>query len=367
MRWLLYPFSLLYALVVKIRNFLFDIKILSTVEFDTPVIAIGNITVGGTGKTPHIEYLVALLKDKFYIATLSRGYKRKTRGFKLADNESLVKHIGDEPKQIKLKFPDVDVAVDAKRVRGVKKLLQHNEDLDVILLDDAYQHRYIRPGLSILLVDFNRPILEDFYLPYGRLRESVNAKSRANIIIVTKTPEDIKPIDRRVMIKNLNPFPYQTIYFTTLQYGAMVPVFQMNKNKMDYQKCLNEGFSVLLVTGIANPKLLLNYMSQYSKDIVHLDFPDHHSFSGKDIKKISKAFEQISNKQKIIVTTEKDTMRLAEMEFYEEGVKENMYYIPVEIDFIYDDKEEFNKQIFNYVTKDKAHFRLHTSNNKLRT
>jgi len=363
-RWLLLPLSFLYGLIVRVRNRLFDFKILQSVEFDIPVIAIGNITVGGTGKTPHIEYLISMLKDKFTIATLSRGYKRKTRGFLFATTDSTVSQIGDEPKQIKQKFPLIDVAVDAKRVRGVKELLTQREELEIILLDDAYQHRYIKPGLTILLVDYHRPIMEDHFLPYGRLRESVKEKNRANIIIVTKTPSEIKPIERRIMVKNLDPFPYQTVYFTTLIHGELIPVFRHIKSDMNFEKCKFEKYSVLMISGIANPKLLTEYVSKCSNDIVHMDYPDHHAFTKKDIKKLVHTFQSINNPKKIIITTEKDSMRLSEMEFPDESIKEHMFFIPVEIEFIYNDKEDFNKQIFNYVTKDKAHFRLHTSKRK---
>ncbi len=222
---LLYPFSLLYGLVTFIRNLLYDYNIIKSFEFPIPIISVGNITVGGTGKTPHVEYLVKLLKDEFNVAVLSRGYKRRTRHFILAGTDSGVEDIGDEPVQIKQKFPDVHVAVDRKRVNGVQQLMTKIPDLDVILLDDAYQHRRIKPGLSILLIDFNRPISKDRLLPVGRLREKAYEKRRANIILITKCPDRMKPIERRLIVKESSLYAFQHLYFTRLEYREPVPVF----------------------------------------------------------------------------------------------------------------------------------------------
>ena len=222
---LLYPFSLVYGLIVWLRNTLFDLQIIRSAEFPIPVISVGNITVGGTGKTPHTEYLVDLLKEEFRVATLSRGYRRKTRSFILAGADPDVWEIGDEPVQIKNKYPETEVAVDRKRVNGIRQLLKRIPDLDVILLDDGYQHRYVKPGLSILLIDFNRPIWSDHLLPAGRLREPAYEKRRANIILITKCPDRLKPIERRIIVKDLKLYPFQHLYFTKLTYGQPVPVF----------------------------------------------------------------------------------------------------------------------------------------------
>ena len=210
---LFYPLSLIYGIVVWIRNVMFDINILKSKEFTIPVISVGNITVGGTGKTPHVEYLIRLLKDEFKIATLSRGYKRKSFGFVLANESSTVIEIGDEPRQIKQKFPEIAVAVDSNRVKGINKLLQSEKNLNAIILDDAFQHRYVSPGLSILLVDYNNPLKDDYLLPFGRLREQAGERQRADIIIVTKCPSKIKPIDQRLLEKDLKMFAYQKLFF----------------------------------------------------------------------------------------------------------------------------------------------------------
>ena len=215
------PLSWLYGLGVGFRNMLFEAGILKSQTYATPVISVGNITVGGTGKTPHVEYLIRLLKDKTNLAVLSRGYKRKSRGFLLADNDSTMYDIGDEPFQIKQKFPDITVAVDKKRTRGISRLIngEAGKDIDVILLDDAFQHRYVRAGISILLVDYHRLIIYDELLPSGRLREPVGSKDRADIVIVTKCPPDIKPMDYRVITKAMALYPYQQLYFSTHEYS----------------------------------------------------------------------------------------------------------------------------------------------------
>ena len=219
------PLSWLYGLGVGFRNMLFEAGILKSHTYATPVISVGNITVGGTGKTPHVEYLIRLLKDKTNLAVLSRGYKRKSRGFLLADNDSTMYDIGDEPFQIKQKFPDITVAVDKKRTRGISRLIngEAGKDIDVILLDDAFQHRYVRAGISILLVDYHRLIIYDELLPSGRLREPVGSKDRADIVIVTKCPPDIKPMDYRVITKAMALYPYQQLYFSTHEYKPRQP------------------------------------------------------------------------------------------------------------------------------------------------
>jgi len=244
---LLYPFSLLYGLVTFIRNLLYDYAIIKSHEFPIPMISVGNITAGGTGKTPHVEYLLRLLKDEFNVAVLSRGYKRKTSHFILAGPESGVQDIGDEPVQIKQKFPDVHVAVDRKRVNGVEQLLTKIPDLDVVLLDDAFQHRRIKPGLSILLIDFNRPIMEDRLLPVGRLREKAYEKRRANIILVTKCPDRLKPIERRLIVKDLTLFAFQHLYFTRLGYREPVPVFMEAKPEISLSEIKASSPAILMV------------------------------------------------------------------------------------------------------------------------
>lgn len=354
---LLLPITLIYGSIVSLRNRLFDSKILPSQEFDIPIISVGNITVGGTGKTPHIEYLVSLLKDQFNIATLSRGYKRKTKKFLVATPESTVNDIGDEPKQIKQKFPDITVAVDRKRVNGINSLLSDEIEptFDAILLDDAYQHRYVKPGLSILLIDYNRPIHKDHLLPYGRLREQCWGKRRAHIIIITKTPKNLKPIERRIREKELNAYPYQSLYFTTFKYGKITPLFKSDTE----QEVTLEDNSTLLVTGIANPKPLKEHIMEHSNEVQELQFEDHHDFTSKDLQKIADAFSKIGSQNKIIITTEKDAMRLQEHPNIDIIKHLPIYYIPIEIDFLFEGEEQFNSQIVDYVKKNKRNSFLH--------
>ncbi|MBN2597375.1 tetraacyldisaccharide 4'-kinase [Labilibaculum sp.] len=358
---LLFPFSLLYGLIVSVRNLLFDFNILPSTEFKIPIISVGNITVGGTGKTPHIEYLITLLKDDYKIATLSRGYKRKSKGYILANEVSTSYQIGDEPMQIKRKFPDILVAVDKKRVNGVKNLLQseHGNDLAAVLLDDAFQHRSIKAGLSVLLIDYNRPITQDYIMPYGRLRESASEKDRANIIIVSKSPDNMTPIDRRIIVKELDLLPFQSLYFTRLDYGNLEPVFKNDAINIINEEWGKENFSILLVTGIANPKPLREYLENFTDKVEEIQFPDHYSFEMKDIETIRSKFENLKGENKIIVTTEKDATRFYDMNINHESIKKHLFYIPLRIKFLNDDKSKFDVQIMNYVQKNKRSSNLH--------
>ena len=261
----LLPLSWLYGLGVMVRNELFELGVLKSRSFDVPVISVGNITVGGSGKTPHVEYLVRLLKDVSQVAVLSRGYKRKSTGYVLAETDTSVEMIGDEPFQMKQKFPNVYVAVDKKRCEGIDKLTQDEQtkDTDVVLLDDAFQHRYVKPGINILLVDYHRLIIYDKLLPAGRLREPLSGKNRADIVIVTKCPKELNPIDYRVLNKAMNLYPFQELFFTTLEYCDLVPVFDDVANEKTIPLTDIHNKNVLLLTGIALPKQMEVDLSQY--------------------------------------------------------------------------------------------------------
>jgi tetraacyldisaccharide 4'-kinase len=356
---LLYPFSLVFGAVTAIRNFMYNTGILPHHEFRLPVICVGNITVGGTGKTPHTEYLVELLRKEFRVATLSRGYRRKSSGFRIASSSDEVREIGDEPMQIHRKFPDVTVAVDRNRVNGVKSIIKEKPGTEVIILDDGFQHRSITPGFTILLTDFNRLMINDHLLPYGRLRENVINMKRADIILVTKSPENISPIQRRIIVKEINKAPYQNLYFTSIDYKTPVPVFSKDATlelSTDLKKKRSGG--VILVTGIANPLPLKEYLSVWFTEIVHLPFPDHHTFTENDIVKISGAFYNLGSAEKFIITTEKDAVRLREFINIAELIRSSVYYIPVGIKFLNDDKDEFDNLIINYVRKNKRNNRV---------
>ncbi|MBW6533733.1 MAG: tetraacyldisaccharide 4'-kinase [Mariniphaga sp.] len=364
-KFLLYPFSFLYGIAVYFRNLLYDWNFLKSKEFDVPVISIGNITVGGTGKTPHVEYLAELLKDKFEVATLSRGYKRKTKGFKQVDVTSNVFEAGDEPLQIKKKFPEITVTVCENRVEGMEKMLAATEikSPDVVLLDDAFQHRRIIAGINILLIDYNRPIKEDSLLPAGRLRESASQMRRANIIIFTKCPPaKVTPIMRRILQKEVKLKPYQELFFTSFEYGKIKPVFSGSELKNDFYK--KQTHAILIVTGIAFPVLIPEYLKQFANETGFIQFPDHHYYSSDDIQLIMNKFEKINSHQKIIITTEKDAVRFKEMPDLDEQFKSALYCLPVKVKFLDEEGKMFNKKILNYVGENKSNRELHRRQNK---
>lgn len=343
----LYPFSLLYRLVVDIRNLLFDMNIFQSEEFEIPTISIGNITVGGTGKTPHVLYLVDFLKEKYKLATLSRGYKRKTRGFYKALNYSTSLEIGDEPKLIKQTHPEITVAVDANRVKGINELISQAKDLELVLLDDAYQHRWVKAGFSILLVDYNRPLKGDNYLTYGNLRENETQKKRANVVIVTKTPENIKPMEQRVMLENLKLFAYQSLFFTRMKYQNLVNVF--DKDQQLSVENLNENFSILVVTGIAQANDMVSYLQQTKARVKHIKFSDHHNFKASDIETIVDNFKALESKSKLIITTEKDAMRLNEFDQFDDEMIQNFYFLPIKVSFLNNQESEFQNLVLEYL------------------
>lgn len=345
--WLL-PLSWLYGLGVKFRNMLFEIGILRSESFDVPVISVGNITVGGTGKTPHVEYLIELLKDKAKVAVLSRGYKRRTRGFVIADDKATAKTIGDEPLQMKSKYgDDITVAVDRKRCHGIRQLTSDEDGIDVILLDDAFQHRYVKPGVNILLVDYHRLIIYDKLLPAGRLREPLSGKNRADIVIVTKCPHDLKPMEFRVITKAMNLYPFQRLFFTCLEYRNITPVFGSGEQSLD---SIGKDCHILLLTGIASPQQMIEDLSPRCPHITPLTFGDHHTFTSSDVARINNEFAALPH-PKMIITTEKDATRLIAVEGLSEEVRGAMFALPVKIRFMLGQEESFNEKIIGYVRK----------------
>lgn len=345
--WLL-PLSWIYGGMVRFRNWLFDIGLKKSQSFSIPIISVGNITVGGSGKTPHVEYLIRLLHDKVKIAVLSRGYKRKTSGYVLADKDTTMSEIGDEPFQMHSKFDDIYVAVDAKRVRGIEKLQNEEptKDVDVVLLDDAFQHRYVKPGINILLVDYHRLIIYDKMLPAGRLREPLSGKNRADIVIITKCPKDLKPMEFRVLTKAMDLYPFQKLYFTCINYDTPKGVFEDQQIAKEELK----NYHALLVTGIASPKQMEHDLKPMVKSMQSLSFGDHHRFKNKDITRINEAFEQMPE-PRLIITTEKDAVRLKETEGLYEIVKKSIYELPIKVSFMLEQEDNFNDKIISYVRK----------------
>ena len=345
-KWL-YPVSWIYGAVVVMRNKLFDWGIFRSKSFDVPVICVGNLAVGGTGKTPHTEYLIKLLHDKYQVAVLSRGYKRRTKGYVLATPQCTAKTIGDEPYQMYTKFSSVTLAVDEKRCHGIEKLLKLKEPLtDVILLDDAFQHRHVKAGLNILLTDYHRLFCDDTLLPAGRLREPVSGKNRAQIVIVTKCPQDIKPIDYNIITKRLNLYPYQRLFFSSFRYGNLQPVFS---NEGGIALSLLTDTDILLITGIASPAPILERLGDCTKQIDLLSFGDHHDFTHKDMQQIRERFNKLKGKRRLIITTEKDATRLINHPGLDAELKPFIYALPIEIEILQNQQDKFNQHIIDYV------------------
>ncbi|WP_442267133.1 tetraacyldisaccharide 4'-kinase [Tenacibaculum sp. ZS6-P6] len=324
-RYLLFPFAIIYDLITTIRNFFYDKGVFSSTEFQLPVIAVGNLSTGGTGKSPQIEYLIRLLKNDYKVAVLSRGYKRKTKGFIILNENHIAEDVGDEPLQFFSKFnEDIHVAVNANRTEGVQQLIS-KVNPDVILLDDAFQHRKVKAGYYILLTKFNDLYCDDFILPTGNLRESRRGSKRADVIIVTKCPGNLSVSEMNILRKKLNINKKQKLYFSTIDYNENLK----GSKKISVKEL--KGYDLVLVTGIANPDSLLAYLKENNLNFTHINFPDHHNFSNSDISKIEKTFNAISSEKKMILTTEKDFMRL-------NGRISNLIYIAIETKFLADEK-----------------------------
>lgn len=342
LRYLLFPFTIIYGGVVTFRNFLFAKNVLKSSEFEVKTISVGNLSTGGTGKTPHIEYLIRLLKNEYKVATLSRGYGRKTGGFEQANDTSTHKEVGDEPLQFYNKFKEeVNVYVENKRVTGVIEILAKHPDTEVILLDDAFQHRAIKPGFSVLLSDYSSLFYKDIILPVGNLREMRTEANRADLIVVTKCPNDISEKEMEAISVKIKKIANKPVYFSRIKYGE-IKSFNTNLKVLR----LNElkDMETLLITGIANPKPIQKLLNNNQINYKHLKFPDHHNFTKKNISNIIDIFGSISG-NKIILTTEKDAVRLKSIDELKELP---IYYLEIEIEVI-KNKKEFDNKILTYV------------------
>lgn len=340
-RILLLPFALLYWLGISIRNWLYNKNIFKSASFGLPVICVGNLSVGGTGKSPMVEYLVALLKDTYKVATLSRGYKRKTKGYALASESTTALEIGDEPMQFHLKFPGVPVSVGEERILAIPQLLHDRPATEAIILDDAFQHRSIRAGLNIVLTDYNNLFTRDFYLPTGDLRDLKSSYKRAEIIIVTKCKPDLGETEKQKIRKEINPLPSQHIFFTTIEYGQMYHISNGHNFSGDHNT------EVLLVTGIANPRPLKRMLEEHSSSYHQLQYADHHIFTIDDLNDIRKKFETIETGNKIILTTEKDAVRL--VKFNTEIAALPLYVIPVRHQFLFNEGIQFDQLVTEFI------------------
>jgi len=345
LRYLLFPFALLYGLVMALRNALFHWGVFKSESFEVPVISLGNITVGGTGKTPHSEYLISLLGAHYRVAVLSRGYGRQTKGFREVTAEASSLDCGDEPCQMKGKFPQAIVAVDEERKRGIKYLVE-NYQAELVLLDDAFQHRWVKPGLSLLLVDYGRPFFKDFVLPMGRLREFPAGKKRADIIVVTKCPKALTKEEKAFWQKRLKLNASQQLFFSTFTYGAPLPVFpDVCKPTLTL-----DNAELLLLTGIANPQPLADYLTGQGAHVKPLSFADHHVFTAKDVAKLQESYQSIVAMGGVILTTEKDAARLSSDVDLPQEIKEKLFYVPIQVQIL-DNEKEFNQIIESYVAK----------------
>jgi len=351
---LLFPLAILYGFVTCIRNLLYNSGILKSCKSTIPSICVGNLSYGGTGKTPHVEYLIRLLQSSYKITTLSRGYGRKTSGFITADIQSSSIEIGDEPRQYKQKFNDLTITVCESRCKGAKQIAEKHSSTDVIILDDAFQHRPFKAGLSIVLTDYYKMYTHDYLLPSGTLRETRAGANRADIIIVTKTPRVFSPITRKTLLEELKPKPQQKVYFSYITYGEKV-VLTGTLSKTDITKT----YAILVFAGIANMYPLIEHVRRMCTELEIIKFADHHQYNEKDVNQIKETFNNIVSRNKIIITSEKDAMRFDKPELVEIIKDLPVFYIPIEIDFHKEDKESFNNQIQAYVRKNKTNNGIH--------
>ena len=350
LRLFLLPMMLIYGFVVYIRNVFFDYGLFTSKDYSVPIISIGNLCSGGSGKSPLVEYILRLIENKEKVAVLSRGYGRDTRGFKWVTPKSYVKDVGDESLQIVRKFPQVSVAVAENRNEGIQNII--HEESELIILDDAFQHRWVNPGLNILLTTYDNLFINDYLLPFGSLRESRSGSKRADIIVVTKTPYPLLPLDEYRLKEQIAPFFHQKLCYSYLNYLPLESLFTNDKYSLDNKK-------ILLLTAIASAKELIDYVSSKTEVVEHMEFRDHHNFSKRDVKKIIDTYCKIDSQEKLILTTEKDAVRLAFFESYFEGIP--IAYLPIEVKF--QGKTNFNDLILKYVEQNRVDSKFSKSEN----
>jgi tetraacyldisaccharide 4'-kinase len=329
-----------YGRIIIFRNWLYDQKVIGSVTFNLPIICVGNLSVGGTGKSPMVDFIVSFLKKTYPVATLSRGYKRRTSGYILAGGHSTAIEIGDEPMQFHIKHPDITVAVGEKRIEAIPQLLYDRPETRLIILDDAFQHREINAGMNILLTDYANRYTHDFYLPTGDLRDQRSSASRADVIVVTKCPPGLTEHERFLIMQEINPASHQTMFFTTIQYNT--PYHIVGGAPLTISK----SHEVLLVCGIANPEPLTDYIHEESKTYDALFYSDHHIFSIDDISDIKDRFDQITVNKKIIITTEKDAVRL--VKFHDQLSSLPFYILPISLKFLFGQQAAFEALIEQY-------------------
>lgn len=354
-RILLFPFALIFWIVVLVRNWFYDKGFIRSASFGLPIICVGNLAVGGTGKSPMVEFLVSNLKDRFRVATLSRGYKRKTKGYALANENSTALEIGDEPMQFHVKFPDVAVAVGEERLVAIPQLLHDHPETECIILDDAFQHRAIKAGLNILLTDYNNLFTRDFFLPTGDLRDLKKSYKRADIIIVTKCIPELTLDESEKITEELKPLMNQSVYFTANQYSNPYHIVRTTEMKR-----LTPRSEILLITGVANPTPIKELLDEHANSYDMMHFADHHIFSIDDWKEIKKRFSQMETKEKFILTTEKDAMRL--LKFGKELYDIPLYVLPLTHKFLFDQGPKFVQEVSKFISKSGIRNKIETVN-----
>ena len=348
---ILTPCSWLYGAAVFVRNGLFDLKWLPIEEFDVPVVSVGNITVGGTGKTPHVEYIIEALCRRYNIGVLSRGYKRTTSGFILATDTLSPRDIGDEPYQVFHKYNGmITLAVCESRRKGIKEMLRINPDINLILLDDAFQHRYVKPKASIVLVDYTRQPVNDKLLPLGTLREPARRISECDIVVVTKCPNAISPVELRMTKENLDLYPSQGLFFSNIRYANPVPVFPIPMPQLTSLPSLTEEDLILCVTGIANEKPFVKYLRRFNAKVKVLHYDDHHYFTRSDFDYIFEKFDELEGRRKFIVTTEKDSVRILNNAYYPPTRRNLIYYVPIKVGFLDQGELDFIEMLEKKIT-----------------
>lgn len=341
-RLLLFPFALVYGLVLRVRNYLYNKQIIRSTAFNLPIICVGNLSVGGTGKSPMVDYLAAMLKYEHKLGTLSRGYKRRTKGYLMAGKDTTAVEIGDEPMQFHLRHPEIAVAVGEERIEAVPQLLYDRPDTELILLDDAFQHRAITAGFNIILTDFNNLYTRDFYLPTGDLRDNISSAERADVIIVTKCKPGLAEAERNAIIRELDPLPSQQVFFTSIRYGRLYHIINHAPRE------LFQNSEVLLICGIANPAPLTAYIEDETSGYDALFFSDHHIFSFDDLNDIRDRFSMLKGPDRLIITTEKDAVRLVK---YREELRDLPFFVlPISVSFLFGRENEFRGLISNFIT-----------------
>lgn len=343
-KYLLWPLAILWGAIAAIRNWLYDINFLSSAEFEVPVISIGNLSMGGSGKTPHTEYFLYKFRELFTIAVLSRGYRRKSSGFKIAETKDNYTEVGDEPRQIKAKFPNITVAVGESRALAIPAIMQHNPQTNLIVLDDAYQHRSVKPALNILLTPFDDPFWKDNLFPVGWLRENRSNFKRADIIIVTKCPYDFDAAQEAAILKEFQPLARQKMFFTTFEYNIPYQLFNPTN-----RQAIDADTSILLFSGIANGVGLNQHLKNVSKEVFWMEFDDHYNYEQRDLEDLKTAYSNIDNPKKMIITTEKDAVRIEP--YLQWIIKEQIeiFCLPIAVHFVGSNRNEFDKLVLDFI------------------